>query len=131
MSNTQQNASYLVENWLKNQGFRSARDEHGILRFRYQGLDMVCPGDDDDPLFLRIVMPGIYSVKGDRAKVLEAISTICSKLKAIKAFLDDDGDLWLAIEMFVDSTPDIDDFVERCLDILVAGHRECAGEILG
>jgi len=125
------NASNYVENWLKNQGFRSSRDEHGILRFRYQGVDIVCPGDDDDPLFLRLIMPGIYSVNGDREKVLEAISTICCKLKAIKAFLDSDGDLWLSVEMFIDSTPDIDDFIERCLDILVAGRKQCAEEIFG
>lgn len=75
-------------------------------------------------------MPGIYKVDGDRTRVLEAISTISRDIKAIKAFLVEDH-LWLAIEMFIDSTPDIDDFIERCLDIMIAGRQRIAKEILG
>ena len=124
------NASDLVENWLKSQGFRSERDSDGDLRFRYEGVGMFCCKDDNDKQFLRIIMPGIYKVDGDRTRVLEAINTISRDIKAIKAFLVEDH-LWLAIEMFIDSTPDIDDFIERCLDILVAGRLRIAKEILG
>ena len=85
---------------------------------------------DNDSSFLRIIMPGIYDVDGDRTKVLEAINTISRDIKAIKAFLVNDS-LWLSIEMFIDSTPDIDDFIERCLDIMIAGRQRIAKEILG
>ena len=124
------NACDLVENWLKSQGFRSERDSDGYLRFRYEGVNLFCGKDDNDKQFLRIIMPGIYKVDGDRTRVLEAINTISRDIKAIKAFLVEDY-LWLAIEMFIDSTPDIDDFIERCLDILVAGRLRIAKEILG
>lgn len=124
------NACDLVENWLKSQGFRSERDSDGYLRFRYEGVNLFCGKDDNDKQFLRIIMPGIYKVDGDRTRVLEAINTISRDIKAIKAFLVEDH-LWLAIEMFIDSTPDIDDFIERCLDILVAGRQRIAKEILG
>ena len=124
------NASDLVENWLKSQGFRSERDSDGDLRFRYEGVGMFCCCKDNDSSFLRIIMPGIYDVDGDRTKVLEAINTISRDIKAIKAFLVNDS-LWLSIEMFIDSTPDIDDFIERCLDIMIAGRQRIAKEILG
>lgn len=75
-------------------------------------------------------MPGIYQVDGNRTVVLEAINTICTNFKAIKAFLVEDH-LWLTIEMFIDTTPDIDDYIERCLDILVSGYHRIAQEILG
>ena len=123
------NASDLVENWLKEQGFKNERDDDGDLRFKYQGVNLFCCKDDNDKQFLRIIMPGIYQIDGDRMKVLEAINTICRNIKAIKAFLVEDH-LWLAIEMFIDSTPDIDDFIERCLDILMAGRQHIAQEIL-
>lgn len=123
------NASDLVENWLKEQGFKNERDDDGDLRFKYQGVNLFCCKDDNDQQFLRIIMPGIYQIDGDRTKVLEAINTICCDLKAIKAFIVQDH-LWLAIEMFIDSTPDIDDFIERCLDILIAGRQRIAQEIL-
>lgn len=124
------NASDLVENWLKEQGFKNERDDDGDLRFKYQGVNLFCCKDDNDKQFLRIIMPGIYKVDGDRTRVLEAISTISRDIKAIKAFLVEDH-LWLAIEMFIDSTPDIDDFIERCLDIMIAGRQRIAKEILG
>ena len=123
------NASDLVENWLKEQGFKNERDDDGDLRFKHQGVNLFCCKDDNDKQFLRIIMPGIYQIDGDRMKVLEAINTICCDLKAIKAFIVQDH-LWLAIEMFIDSTPDIDDFIERCLDILIAGRQRIAQEIL-
>jgi len=123
------NASDLVENWLKAQGFRCERDDDGDVRFRYQGIGMYCCKDSDNS-FLRIIMPGIYDVDGDRVRVLEAINTISRDIKAIKAFLVKDS-LWLSIEMFIDSTPDIDDFIERCLDIMIAGRNRIAKEILG
>ena len=124
------NASDLVENWLKDQGFRSERDSDGDLRFRYEGVNLFCSKDDNDKQFLRIIMPGIYKVDGDRTRVLEAINTSARDIKAIKAFLVNDS-LWLVIGMFVDSTPDIEDFIERCLDILIAGRQKIAKEILG
>lgn len=123
------NASDLVENWLKDQGFRCERDSDGDFFFRYNGANLFCCKDDSDKQFLRIIMPNIYKVDGDRTTVLEAINTIARDIKAIKAFLVDDS-LWLAIEMFVDSTPDIEDFIERCLDILIAGGQKIAKEIL-
>ena len=124
------NASDLVENWLKDQGFRCERDSDGDLLFCYVGVNLFCCKDDSDKQFLRIIMPNIYKVDGDRTRVLEAINTIARDIKAIKAFLVNDS-LWLVIEMFVDSTPDIEDFIERCLDILIAGRQKIAKEILG
>lgn len=124
------NASDLVENWLKNQGFRSERDSDGDVRFRYEGIGMFCRKNDQDKQFLNIIMPGIYDVNGDRERVLEAINTISRDIVAIKAFLVNDS-LWLAIEMFIDSTPDIDDFIGKCLDIMIASRRRIAEEILG
>jgi len=123
------NARQLVENWLKAQGFRCSVDGDGDLNFRYEGIPMYCSNDDNDPMFLRIFMPGIYKVEGDRKKVLEAISTINREIKAVKSFLVEDR-LWITLEMFIDSTPDIDDFIERCLDIMVASVKRIGGEIL-
>lgn len=119
----------LVENWLKEQGFRTERDADNDVRFSYQGVHMFCC-DNSDESYLHIIMPGIYDVDGDRERVLEAINTISRDIKAIKAFLVDNS-LWLSIEMFIDSTPDVEDFIKRCLDILIAGRNRIAKEILG
>ena len=100
-----------------------------MAMFVFATKEWVCCKDNDDR-FLRIIMPSIYDVDGDREKVLEAINTISRDIKAIKAFLVEDS-LWLSIEMYIDSTPDIEDFIERCLDIMIAGRNRIAKEILG
>lgn len=119
----------LVENWLKEQGFRTERDADNDVRFSYQGVHMFCC-DNSDESYLRIIMPDIYDVDGDRERVLEAINTISRDIKAIKAFLVKNS-LWLSIEMFIDSTPDVEDFIKRCLDIMITGRNRIAKEILG
>lgn len=45
------NASDLVENWLKEQGFKNERDNDGDLHFKYQGANLYCYNDDNDKQF--------------------------------------------------------------------------------
>ena len=119
----------LVKDWLRKEGFKCETDADGDLQFKYQGLHMFFSVDKNDPLFFRILVPNIYEVENNRAKVMEALHTITRDIKVVKAFLVEDR-VWLAIEMFIDTTPDIDDFVERCLDILVASRERFVREML-
>lgn len=119
----------LVKDWLHKEGFKCEMDADGDLQFKYQGLHMFCSVDKNDPLFFRILVPNIYEVENNRAKVMEALNTVTRDIKVVKAFLVEDR-VWLAIEMFIDTTPDIDDFVERCLDILVASRERFVREML-
>ena len=113
----------LVKTWLSNEGFRYEIDEDGDLKFRYQGANLWVMQDPNDALFLRIAMPYIYEVDNDRAKVLEAINGVNAEMKVVKGFVLENGGVWLSKEMYIDSSPDIEDFLERCLDILLAGQR--------
>lgn len=124
------NTSDLLENWLKEQGFRSERDDNGNLLFRYEGANLICFKDDNDKQYLHIVMPAIYKINGDRIKVLEAINSTSRDIKTLKAFLVEEF-LWLDVEMFVSSAANIGDFIERSLDILVEGRKSIAKEIFG
>lgn len=123
------NAIDLLENWLKANGCRNERDDEGNLIFRYEKRQMIVFKDSEDCNFLRICIPSIYEVDGDREKCLEAINTISRRIKVIKAFLVDDQ-LWLSVEALVDSTQNTDNFIERYLDILIEGYKSIAKEIL-
>ena len=120
----------LVKDWLSSEGYRYEIDSDGDVRFKYQGKTYFCTGDTNDEQFFRIIMPGIYQVENNRERVLEAVNTVCRDIKVLKAFLVEDK-LWLSIEMFVDSSPEVEDFIERCLNILNAGFERVAHEILG
>lgn len=115
----------LAKNWLYEQGFKCNLYENGDAVFKYEGATMFVSVDKDDPLFLKIVMPGIYKVDNNYEKVLEAANAVCKTIKVVKAIVVNNA-VHLVIEMFVDTTPEIDDFFERCCDILIAGRRQFA-----
>lgn len=112
----------LAKNWLQEQGFKCNLDQDGDAIFKYEGANMYVSVDKDDPLFLKIVMPSIYEVENNYSNVLEAVNKVCTRIKVIKALLVKNR-VHLVIEMFVDTTPEVDDFFERCCDILIAGRR--------
>lgn len=118
----------LAKSWLNSQGFRCNLDEDGDAFFKYEGANMYVSVDKQDPLFLKIVMPSIYEVENNYVKVLEAVNKVTAQIKVVKALLIQNR-VHLVIEMFVDTTPEVDDFFERCCDILIASRREFAAAL--
>lgn len=118
----------MVMEYLGQEGYRYKVDEDGDICFKYEGLNMIVSLQERDRDYFRIMMPCIYQLEDNRIKVLEAINEVCKSLKAIKAFLVEDY-LWIAIEMFTDSTPELEDFMPRCMQILKTGREMLAEEI--
>lgn len=118
----------LVKNYLSNEGFRWDEVNERAIHFRYQGMHMIFEEDPRDQSFFRMIMPNIYEIDGDRVKVLEACNTITCDMKVIKAFIND-NELWISIEMFLDSSPEVEDFFDRCADILIEGWQRLKFEI--
>ena len=118
----------LAKSWLNSQGFKCNLDEDGDAVFKYEGATMFVSVDKDDPLFFKIVMPCVYEVENDQAKVLEAVNQINREIKVVKAIVVENN-VHLLIEMFVDTTPEVDDFFERCCDILIASRRILAEKL--
>jgi len=120
----------LAKEWLSSEGYRYEIDEDGDLHFKYQGKHMFFTTDERDDMYFRILMPNIYEIQDNRAKVLEACNVVSRDLKVVKAFVAENNNMFLAIEMFVDSTPELGDFFERCCDILIAAYNKAANEIM-
>ncbi|MFI3281566.1 MAG: hypothetical protein R3Y44_06320 [Rikenellaceae bacterium] len=106
----------VFKEFLQKENFRFEESSYG-LHFSYQGANFAIANNEKDPLYLQLVMPGIYEVNNDKIKVFEAMNRINGDKKAVKAFLVEDS-VWMNIEMFIDSTPDLGDFFFRILDIL-------------
>ena len=117
----------LINAWLYNEGYKHETDSDGDVHFRYNGKHIHFTPDEDDTYF-RLIMPNIYELEDNRVKVLEACNTITRDYKVVKAYLVKDR-LWLSIEMFVDSTPEVGDFFERCCRILISAYEDTAKEI--
>lgn len=113
----------LVKNWLAEEGYKGIVDEDGNLQFKYQGLNMWVNYDKNDPLFLSILMPRIYDMEEESIKEYKAVNEVNSGIKAVKGYAVDNS-VWLGIEMYIDSSPEIADYFERWLDILVASAHK-------
>lgn len=110
----------IYKEWLSDNGVKFEEKDYG-LSFKYQGGYFILSDNKNDKQFLNLVMPGIFEFADrpeiDRVKVLEALNRINASKKVVKAICDE-TDCWLSCEMFIDGTPDIEDFMERLLDIL-------------
>ena len=120
----------LVKQFLSNEGYKFDVDSDGDIHFKYEGINLYFTVDNNDQRYFRLIMPNIYQLEGNRTKVLEAINTVARDLKVIKAFLIEDR-LWLAVELFIDSTPELEDFFPRWMGLLKAGREKIAEEIFG
>ncbi len=124
------NTEELVKQYLSAEGYRYDIDNDGDIHFKFEGINLFFTVDRKDNQFFRIIMPNIYQLEGNREKVLEAINTVMRDMKVIKAFLIEDR-LWLAVELFIDTTPELDDFFPRCMGLMKAARERIAQEIFG
>ena len=116
----------IYKNWLSENGVKYEEKDYG-LTFKYQGGYFIIGNNSKDSQYFNIVMPGIFDF-GDnpdvpRIKVLEALNTITADYKVVKAVCDQE-DCWLTTEIFIDSTPDVEDYFERLLNILHQSRME-------
>lgn len=116
----------IYKNWLTENSVKFEEKDYG-LTFKYQGGYFIIGNNTKDRQYFNIVMPGIYDFADNedvpRIKVLEALNRINAEYKVVKAVCDEE-DCWLTTEIFIDSTPDVEDFMERLLNILHQARME-------
>lgn len=114
----------IFKDWLRDQGIRFEEIGMGI-GFKYQGGGFIIPHHKNDKQFCQILMPNIYEVDFlNKAKTFEAINKLNVETKCLKAIIVKDSSVWLCVEMFMDSTPDLGDFMNRYLDLLLQSRME-------
>lgn len=107
-----------IKDFLAEEGFRPQEEDFGIY-FRYQMLSFLIHWDEDDELFLKISLPGIFTTdENNRVDALEAVNAVNVERKVVKALIYDDS-VWLTAEQLLDSTPKYDDIIPRTLGMLM------------
>ena len=110
----------IYKNWLYENGVKYEEHDYG-LSFKYQGGFFIIAQNENDKQYFNILMPGIYDFEEHpdtpRLTVLEALNKVNTRYKVVKAVCDDEG-CWISSEILIDSTPDVEDFIERLLNIL-------------
>ncbi len=117
----------IYKNWLIANGVKFEESSLG-LSFKYQGAGFILWNNAHDQQYLALSMPNIWAINGEELKVLRVANKINCEIKAVKTVVRDNF-VWLGVEMFIDSTPDIDDFMERILDILLESRMKFSFEM--
>jgi hypothetical protein len=106
------------ENYLRNEGFNPIKINDGLIRFKAQGLSFLMSNDVSDPQFFRIIaLFDKEQFNASRMNLLEAANKVNSEKKVVKVSLIE-RNVFITTELFLDSTPVINDFFERLIDIL-------------
>ena len=120
-------AKQLVTAWLKQHEVKARSTKVGI-NFVYEGWNFLLWNDADDPLFLRLTLPGIFDVSDENyAVALLACNTLNWKYKVVKASLYDfeesgkrQASVWVCYEQMVDvPVTDPDKTVVRAINALI------------
>ena len=120
-------AKLLVSKYLKSVGIATQKNELG-LNFTYEGWNFLLWDDADDPLFFRLILPGVFDVTDDNfAEAIMACNNVNWNFKVVKAVLYDFEDehdkgasVWICFEQVLDSTPQVEDLIPQAVHSLIA-----------
>ena len=121
------NAKTWVSRYLKAQGVVATKNDVG-LNFTFEGWNFLLWNDIDDPMFFRLILPGVFDVTDDNfAKAIMACNNINWNYKVVKAVLYDYEDgkekgasVWMCHEQVLDTTPPMEELIPRAVHSLIA-----------
>ncbi len=112
----------IYKNWLNSQGLSFHETSFGLL-FSYQGGGFIIANNKNDKDYLQLIMPNIYTVDSiSKQTALKVANNLNRDIKGLKVIINDDNSVWLTIEQFLDETPEVEDFMDRLLAILLQGR---------
>ena len=117
----------LVSKYLKSQGMVANKNDLG-LNFTYDGWNFLLWNDADDPLFFRLILPGVFDVTDDNfAKAIMACNKVNWDFKVVKAVLYDFEDehdkgasVWICYEQQLDTEPQLEELIPRAIHSLIS-----------
>ena len=117
----------LVSKYLKSQGMVAKKNDLG-LNFTYDGWNFLLWNDADDPLFFRLILPGVFDVTDDNfAKAIMACNKVNSDFKVVKSVLYDFEDehdkgasVWICYEQQLDTEPQLEELIPRAIHSLIS-----------
>ena len=130
------NAKTLVSKYLKTKGIVSKKNDLG-LNFTFEGWNFLLWNDTDDPMFFRLILPGVFDVTDDNfARAIMACNNVNWRYKVVKAVLYEFEDgkekgasVWMCYEQVLDSTPQIEELLPHAVHSLIAAAEAFTKEM--
>ncbi len=120
-------AGGMVSRYLKSQGIVPKKSDLG-LNFQYEGWNFLFWKDTDDPMFFRLILPGIFDVGDENfAKAIMTCNSINWNYKVVKAVLYDYEDgkekgasIWMCYEQLLDLQSDMENILPHAIRSLLS-----------
>lgn len=118
----------LCMEYLRKEGYLPKLDQDGDVVFKCEGRIYIVTADQNDPQFLRVVMPNFWEIESEneRRLALEIANQVNERIKVVKVVVRRNNYVWAMTEQFIDSTPNLADFFSRTIRVLKAGADEFA-----
>lgn len=116
-----------ILDWLAEEGFRCDLDDDGDIHVRHEGRDVYILLDAKDPAYVRFLVPDVWQCEGEdaeRSVALVVANSVNSSFKALKVSLRSNGNVYAAVELFLDGFEAFREVTPRCLDVLGAASWE-------
>lgn len=105
--------------FIRQEGFPIEKENENHFRFKYQAKHYFIEHTEKDEMFLRIILPGFYSISADEElQALKIINDLTRQKKVIKLHIDEDRDLWASAELFIDENTYLPPIIIRGLDLI-------------
>lgn len=129
-------AKQLVSKYLKSVGIAAKKNELG-LNFTFEGWNFLLWDDADDPLFFRLILPGVFDVTDNNfANAIMACNKVNWDFKVVKAVLYDFEDehdkgasVWICFEQQLNSNPDMESLMRYSIQSLLSACEAFTNEM--
>lgn len=126
-SNSTAKSMQIYKDWLHKNNVPYEEESYG-LSFNYQGGHFIITDNADDSDFLQLLMLNIMEAYDNNARVLKVANTINKGIKCVKCMIVKDS-VWLATEIYLDQTPEIDSIMPHLLNILFGARMRFKEEM--
>jgi len=112
--------------FLKDKGIQYDVIDNTVIKFSSDGLNFLFQyRKDDDPQFVRLMLPRVEDVNGVESDVFKRMIDVSSSIKAVKSIVVN-GEVWLTCEEFLSSTEKINQVFERMMAVLRLAYNHYA-----
>lgn len=117
--NVQSTSDKLMYEFLLEQGFQPHINEHKDIVFKYQMCTFLYFSSHEDDLYFRLAIPFVYEFSEETRPVILAAANKMNCLAKCAKFIVTEDNVWITVESLLDSTPKLEDFVPRMMDLLL------------
>lgn len=112
-----------IRDFLAEEGFRPCLDENGDVVFKFEGYVYLVECHEDDPAYVRVVLPAIYRIgEGEDERVRDIANAVANTIKAVKPIVG--AQVSFVIEGFYSAPQHVCDVLVRCCSALKAAMAE-------